>query len=198
MEIGTPASETPTPASTVILPTGQATRDGVQRPSLLALTFLAVAAAAFLVGIAIASALPTKPVGALLASERAGPAGATIRFDGGELRIPAGALEAPTRIAVRQTVVPERVQVRPPGGLVQVFDPGELVAFVFEPSDVRFQRPATLILRLRDRSGGAATFVRAGGTTLLLTGAVDADRGTVSVQISDFRFNHGRRIGGSR
>jgi hypothetical protein len=195
MEIGTPASETPTSASTVVLP---AADDTSARPTLLALTFLAVAAAAFLVGIAMASTLPREPVGSLLASERAGPAGKTIRFDGGEIRIPPGALASPTRIIVRQTVVPERVQVRPPGGVVQVFDPGELIAYVFEPTSVEFLRPVTLILRLRDRSGGAATFARVGDATLLLSGKVDADRGTVAIDVSDFRFNHGQPIGVKR
>jgi len=81
---------------------------------------------------------------------------------------------------------------------VQVFDPGELVAYVFEPDDVEFLRPVTLVFRLRDDAGEATAFARVGDATLLLSGGIDTDRGIVAVVVSDFRFNRGQPIGTGR
>jgi hypothetical protein len=61
-------------------------------PSQLALTFLAVALATFLVGIALGVGTRQKADEAVLASERIGPRGGTVRFNGGEIRFPRRAL----------------------------------------------------------------------------------------------------------
>lgn len=179
-------------APTTVLPSDD---DSSPRSSIVALTFLAVAAAAFLVGIAVASTVRENPPGVVVVSQRAGPSGATIRFAGGEIRVPPGALGAPTRIVVRRTVVTRRVRVRPPSGSVRVYDPGELVAYIFEPRNITFLRPVTLIYRLRTDAGGGVAFARLGNATLLLSGDYDSERGTLSVAISDFRFTRGQPIG---
>ena len=158
----------------------------------MALTFLAVAAAAFLAGIAIATTMGEgDPGGVTLAAQRVGPGGGTVRFDGGELRLPPGALASSVRIVVRRTVVPQRVQVRPPNGPVRIFQPRELAAYVFQPQELEFLRPVTLIFRLREE-GGATAFARVGEATILLGGEVDPERRTLAVEISDFRFTRGR------
>lgn len=187
-----PTVEIGTPSSTVVLPSAE---ERSPRPSVLGLTFLVVAAAAFLVGIALASTIRDAPPGVPLASEEVGPSGGTVRFSGGEIRIPAGALASPTRIEVRRTVVADRVQIRPPERPVQVFDPGELVAYVFEPRDVDFLRPVTLVFRLGEDVRDATAFARVDDATVLLTGGIDSERGVVAVEVSDFRFRRGRTAG---
>ncbi len=184
------SADDPAPATEAIPSVGTP----LARTTVLSLTFLAVAAAGFLIGIAVASSITREPAGTPIAAREVGRAGGTIRFDGGEVRIPAGALSKDTRITVRRTTVSERVQVRPPGRPVQVFEPGRLVAYIFEPPDVDFLRPITLIFRLRDTAGEAAAFARVGDTTLLLTGGVDTERGTVAIEVSDFRFNRGQPV----
>lgn len=179
------------PSSTIVLETVERSR----RSPVVTLTFLAVAAGAFLLGIGFASIVRDAPTGTVLASEEVGRGGSTLRFDGGEIRVPAGALATPARLVVRRTVVPRRVQVRPPGAPVQIFRPRELSAYIFEPVDIEFLRPVTILFRLREPSGGAATFARVGETTLLLSGKFDADRRAVSLEVSDFRFDTGQPTG---
>lgn len=164
------------------------------RSSVVALTFLVVAAATFLAGIAVAALSTREPAGTVLASQRVGPAGGTVRFQGGEIRVPAGSLGNAVRIVVRRTVVDDRVRVRPPGRGFRIYDPGELVAYVFEPADLEFLRPVTLMFRLGARDGDAATFARVRGTTLLLGGEVDPERRTVAIQVRDFRFVRGQPV----
>jgi hypothetical protein len=193
-EIGTPASAVPTPTASI--PTVE---ERQTRPAVVALTFLVVAAAAFLAGITAASTIKEDPPGAILASQRVGPSGATVRFSGGEIRVPAGAVASSANITVRRTVVGQRVQVRPPGRRVQIFDPGELVAYVFEPEDADFLRPVTLVFRLRDTAGDATAFARVGNATLFLSGGgIDTERGVVAVEVSDFRFDRGRPVEAGR
>jgi hypothetical protein len=181
--------EAPAP-TTVLPPPAEPTRSSV-----VALAFLAVAAAAFLIGIAVASTVRTAPTGIVVASQRVGPGGANVRFEGGEIRLPPGALGAPTRIVVRRTVVTDRVRVRPPNGPLRVYNPRELVAYIFEPRDIEFLRPVTVIFRLSGEPGGAASFARVGTATLLLGGTFDAERGTLTVETSDFRFTRGQPVG---
>lgn len=183
-------------SATVALP--EISEQSAARSSVLALTFLVVAAGAFLIGIAAAALSRADPEGAIVASQRVGQAGGTVRFQGGEIRIPSGALSTPQRIVVRRTVVDDRVRVRPPGRAFQVYDPGELVAYVFEPADLEFIRPVTILFRLGARDGDAATFARVRETTLLLGGEVDAARRTVTVQVPNFRFDRGLPVEDNR
>ncbi|MGH2760061.1 MAG: hypothetical protein ACRDKJ_10935 [Actinomycetota bacterium] len=195
-EIGTPEPVT-SAAATAALPLIDE-RQPV-RPVVIALTFLVVAAGAFLAGIAFASTIKEDLPGTVLASQRIGPSGGTVRFSGGEIRVPSGAVASSTTITVRRTVVGQRVQVRPPGRRIQVFDPGELVAYVFEPEDADFLRPVTLVFRLRDGAGDATAFARVGEATLFLSGGgIDTERGVVAVEVSDFRFNRGRPVEAGR
>lgn len=191
-EIGTPAPF-PSSTATASIPLVEESRSA--RPAVVALTFLFVAAAAFLVGITAASAIKEEPPGTVLASQRVGPSGGTVRFSGGELRFPAGAVASSTQITVRRTVVNQRVQVRPPGRRVRIFDPGELVSYIFEPRDADFLRPVTLVFRLRETEGDATAFARVGDAMLFLSGGgIDTERGVVAVEVSDFRFDRGRPI----
>lgn len=165
------------------------------RPGVVALAFLAVAAAFFLIGIAIASAMREGPEGTVVASERVGPAGATIRFEAGELRVPSGAVAAPTQIVIRRSTVAEQIRVRPPGRPVLVFESRELVAYTFEPLDVTFRRPVVIMFRPAKPTSNAAVFARLEDTTLLLSDQVDPDRGTVTIEVRDFRFDRGQPAG---
>lgn len=180
------------PDSTTVIP---AVNDP-NRPATVALTFLAVAAAAFLAGIAAASTVRDAPEGVQLVSQTVGPGGGTIRFEGGEIRVPSGAVSGQTRIVVRRTTVAERVRIRPPGRPVQVYDPGELHAYIFEPAGLEFLRPVTLRFRIGERDGDAAAFARVGEATLQLGGEVDPDGRTLSIEVSDFRFTRGQPASG--
>jgi hypothetical protein len=193
-EFGTPAPATSAPTAAIPV-----IEERHARPAIVALTFLVVAAAAFLVGIAAASTIKEKPPGMVLASERIGPSGGTVRFSGGEIRFPSGAVASPMDITVRRTRVNQRVQVRPPGRRVLVFERGELFAYVFEPTDADFLRPVTLVFRLRSTAGDATAFARVGNATLFLSGGgIDTERGVVAVEVSDFRFNRGRPVEAGR
>ncbi len=194
-EIGTPAPATSAPTAAIPVIEERETT----RPAVVALTFLVVAAGAFLAGIAAASTIKEEPPGTVLASQRIGPSGGTVRFSGGEIRLPSGAVTSPTEITVRRTRVNQRVQVRPPGRRVQVFERGELFAYIFEPIDADFLRPVTLVFRLRDTAGDATAFARVGDATLFLSGGgIDTERGVVAVEVSDFRFNRGRPVEAGR
>ena len=173
--------------------------DEQPRTAVIALSFLVIAAGAFLVGIAAASTIKDDPPGTVLASQSVGPSGGTVRFSGGEIRGPQGAVGSPMEVTVRRTVVGQRVQVRPPGRNVLVFDPGELVAYVFEPEDADFLRPVTLVFRLEGKTSDATAFARVGRTTLFLSGGgIDTERGVVAVEVPDFRFDRGRPVEAGR
>jgi hypothetical protein len=191
-EGGDPTVEFRTPERTAAFPVVGST---LPSPSVLALGFLALAAGAFLVGIAVASTMQPEPAGSVVAAQQVGPSGGTVRFAGGELRIPSGALASRTKIVVRRTIVGQRVQVRPPRGAIVVFEPGKLVAYGFEPEDVRFRQPAMIIFRLSERASDGAVFARLEDTTLLLGGDFDPDRGTVSIEVRDLRFTKGEPAG---
>jgi hypothetical protein len=173
------------PSPTVQIPTVDPA--GLRR-SHVALLFVAAAAAAFLVGIAVASTTRTPPRGILLVTETVGPSGATLRFEGGEIRIPAGALTAPAPITVRRSLLRERVQVRLPGHPASTFGPNQLEAYAFEPAGVSFRKEVEIVFRLSGQTGNGAVFARVGSRTVLLGGDVDSDRGTVTIQVRDFAF----------
>ncbi len=154
----------------------------------IALVFCAVAAASFLLGIAIATSTRPKSDQTVVASEDVGPSGKTVRFDGGEVRIPDGAVTRNVRIVVRRSTVTDRIRVEGAG----VVQPGSLVAYSFEPTDLTFREPVEITFRLSGGARNAAVFARRDSTVVLLTGSVDADDGTATAVVSDFRFESGR------
>lgn len=158
------------------------------RPSQLALMFLAVAAASFLLGLAVSAATRPRPIDESLASREVGPDGDTIRFEGGFLRIPEGALSGVETITIRRSTVSDRIRVEGVGDDPLLFQPGRLVAYSFEPSDITFREPAELTFRLPEGARNGTVFARRGNTVVLLSGNVDVERGTASTHISDFAF----------
>jgi hypothetical protein len=155
----------------------------------LGLIFLAVAAAAFLVGIAVASSMRTPQRGTVVASRSVGASGATVRFRGGELRIPRGALASREEITIRRAVFPNRVGIRLPNdSTAGVLDRGRLVAYSFEPGDLGFRKPVEIVFRLSGEEENGTIFVSQGARTTVLGGDVDADRGTVTLEVRTFRF----------
>lgn len=188
-----PAEETaeiPSPAAhTIEIPTPSPAR---LHPS-VALLFLAVAAASLLAGIVIGALARPAPEGVVVARARVDASGAIIAFDAkGQLRIPAGAVRTPTTIEIRRTVVDERLRLNPTTGPLYVFEPRTKLAYSFEPRNIRFLRPVRIVLPLEksERNGTAFSYVN--GTVLFLGGRVDADRGTVAIEVLDFAFRAGR------
>jgi hypothetical protein len=183
------APPVPRPHDTVEA-TRPAARDGT-RPSQLALIFLAVGAACFLVGIAVASVTRPSAVDPVLQSQDVGPSGGTVRFEGGELRVPEGALSQAITVVVRRSVVDRRVRIDPGGGEeTLVFEPGRLVAYGFEPAGVTFAKSVTITFRLPAGALNGTAFARRAdtGSIVLLRGTVDGDRGTATTKVRDFGF----------
>jgi hypothetical protein len=171
------------PTSRIDVPSGR-------RASQLALIVLAVAAGGFLVGIATGSVVPRSDDDPALVSESVGPSGGVVRFDGGEIRVPSGALAEQHTIAVHRSVVDRRVRIEP-GGKAEtiVFEPGRLVAYRFEPHDVTFSQPVQIAFRLPSGAENGTVFARGSrGGIVLLEGKIDADRGTATTVVRDFRF----------
>ena len=158
-------------------------------PPGLWLVFLLVAAAGLLVGIAVAAASRSGPRGAVVAEATIGSDGGTLSFGHhGLLRVPDGAVAHPTRVWVRQSVVPERLRIAPPTGPLYVFEPHRLVAYTFGPTDLTFQTPVSIVLPL-DRTGMDGTaFVVSHNTAVFLGGNADAKAGTIALKVTDFRF----------
>lgn len=181
-----PADDGPGDEPTVVI---DAT-DRDRRPAYLALIFCAVAAAGFLIGIAVAAASrPQAPsVGSLAIQQTIGPSGGTVRFDEGQIQIPPDALTQPVTIAVRRSSFSDRVRVVPAGGSPEVFDPGGLTAYTFGPASVRFLRQAQIVFRLTPGSRNGTVFARTGNDIVILGGSVDPDRQTVTITVRDLRF----------
>jgi hypothetical protein len=171
-----------TDAQTITLPAAES----AFRPQQIALVFLAVAAAAFLLGIAIATATQPRSDQTVVVSEVVGPSGKTIRFDGGEIHIPEGALGETVRIVVRRSAVNDRIRVETAGD--EFVPRGRLFAYSFEPTNVTFREPVELTFRLPDDARNATVFARRNSTVVLLTGTVDINRGTATAVVRDFRF----------
>jgi hypothetical protein len=170
-------------------PTTQLPAPPSSRTPQLALIVIAVAAASFLLGIGVAALThPAKSDGELLASREVGPSGGTIRFDGGQVRVPEGAVSQPVTIAVRRSTVDERVRVGIDDRDSKAFSPGTLVEYAFEPSDVSFGEPVELTFRLPAGARNGTVFARRGASVVLLTGTVDVDRATANIRVRDFRF----------
>jgi hypothetical protein len=163
-----------------------------RRTSQLALVVLAVAAGGFLLGIGTASIVPRPDDDGVppLVAQQVGPSGGIVRFDGGEVRVPSGALAGQRTIEVHRFVVDRRVRVDP-GGKADpiVFAPGRLVAYRFEPEDVTFAEPVQIAFRLPAGAENGTVFARGSrGGIVLLEGKIDADRGTATTVVRDFRF----------
>jgi hypothetical protein len=171
-------------------PTARIDVPGGRGSSQLALIVLAVAAGGFLVGIATASVVPRSQDDPALVSQSVGPSGGIVRFDGGEVRVPSGALAEQRTIAVHRSVVDRRVRIDP-GGKADpiVYEPGRLVAYRFEPDDITFAQPVQIAFRLPAGAENGTVFARGSrGGIVLLKGNVDADRGTATTFVRDFRF----------
>jgi hypothetical protein len=160
------------------------------RPGYLALIFCVVAAAGFLIGIAVAAASrPTPPkIGDVAAEQTIGPSGGTLRFEDGQLEIPPDALAQPVHIVIRRSSFADRVRVLPPAGSPEVFEPGGLAAYTFGPANVSFLTPVHIVFRLPVGSRNGTAFARSGNDIVILGGVIDADRQTVTVSVRDFLF----------
>jgi len=161
------------------------------RPTYLALVFCVVAAAGFLIGIALAAGSRPKPppVGTVAVQQVVGPSGGTIRFDDGQIEIPAGALAQPTRIVIRRSTFADRVRVLPPAGTPEVFDPGGLYAYTFGPNTVVFNRVVHIVFRLPAGARNGTAFARNANDIVILGGSVDPDRETVTIAVHDLHFD---------
>ncbi len=160
----------------------------------IALVFCVVAAAGFLVGIAVGatSRNPPRRVGDVVAQDRVGPSGGVIRFDAGQVEIPADAVHAPVRVVVRRSTFADRVRVAPARGTSQVYNAGALAAYSFEPADLAFLRDVRIVFRLPEGSRNGTIFARNGNAVVILGGVVDPDRQTTTVTVRDFRFDEER------
>ncbi len=162
-------------------------RPGLQR-SQLVLVFVAVAAASFLLGIVAATVTSPAPgEGAVVAEGDIDASGGTIRFPGGQLVFPTGAVDRGVHVVVRRSTIDERVRVADPRQPV-VIDPGELFAYTFEPADVGFAGSVDITFRLPERARNATVFVQRDGAVDHLAGRVDPVRATATIRVRDFRF----------
>ena len=162
-------------------------RATVLQPGQVFLLFVAVAAAAFLLGIAIATASRPASSDEMLAEADIGPAGGTVRFDGGHVVFPTDAVGRQVHIVIRGSRVDDRLQVKIPGEPL-VVEPGELMAYAFEPSNLTFQRPVEITLRLPEGTRNGSVFARRGDEIVVLAGTIDPARATATTRVSDFRF----------
>ncbi len=182
-----PTDEFDRPSPTALIPVAP-TRGSSQ----IALAAIAVAAAGFLVGIAVASIgsiARDQPEGTVLADADIGPDGGTIRFDGGQLRIPEGALAESVKIVVRASSYDDRVTVDAAADAPLVFEPGTLRAYLFEPADATFRQPAELTFRLPADARNGTVFAMIGSRIVLLEGTIDIDRETANISVRNFRFD---------
>jgi hypothetical protein len=136
----------------------------------------------------VATATRTSTDEVVAATETVGPDGGFIRFDGGDLRVPDGAVSEPLRFTVRRSIVTDRVRVRAEGEPI-VVQPGQLAAYSFAPGNVTFEVPVELTFRLPPGVRNGTVFARKGNEIILLTGTVDQARGTATIELKDFRFD---------
>ena len=166
-EVPRPPDARTAPDITAPLPVRRSTSP---KPGQVALAFIAVAAGAFLLGIAISTSDGRRSDGEVLAETDVGTAGRTITFDRGQIVFPRGAVARPIHV------------------VVSLLSEEGHRGFRFEPSDVAFARPVEIILRLPDGARNGVVVRRHGGGTTLLGGNVDPDREIVSVEVDDFGF----------
>jgi hypothetical protein len=148
------------------------------RASAFALAFVAVAAASFLLGVGLATATHPAEEDVEIAHQRVGPSGGTVRFAGGEIHIPDGALSEELTIVVSRT---------------RAAGPTDTSSYTyrFGPADVTFLEPVELTFSLPHRALNAVVFVLEDGSVEPLPARLDADRGTATTAVRDFRFEAG-------
>lgn len=156
-------------------------------PNQLVLVVVAIAAAAFLVGLVVGAATPRGDRGTVLAAANVGPDGRTVRFEGGRITFPRGAVDRTVGLVVRSVPIRERLRVSAGSGAV-VVDPGDLQAFRFEPTDLTFRRPVEISFDLPRGTRRATVFVRHDEGTVLLRGTVDPIRDVATIRVLDLRF----------
>jgi hypothetical protein len=145
-----------------------------------------VAAAAFLLGIAFATATTRQLHETTIAHDSIGPSGGTLRFEGGEVVVPPGAVTQQVEFVVRRSTYDDEVTVR--GDKPVVFGPGKLFAYRFEPTDIDFIQPVAITFRLPEGARNGTAFYRRGTQITLLSGTIDPNRGTTTTRVRNFRF----------
>lgn len=148
--------------------------------------FVLVATLSLLSGLGLAAMAARDPGSQVVAEARVGPEGGDIQLPGGMIRIPQGALDAEHTIRVEHSSLDQRLRVRGPDGTIEEFAPGTLSTFTFEPADLRFAEPVTIVL-----DGQGTVLAVRDGTVLFLPGAVDLGAGTVTFQVTDLSFRAG-------
>lgn len=148
------------------------------RASAYALASVAVAAAAFLLGIAVATATRSIEREEVIARQSVGPSGGTVRFAGGQISVPDGALSE------ERTIVVSRTRVTAATGT-------QSYAYGFGPADLTFLAPVELTFRLPRGAGNAVVFVQEDGSVEPLPVRLDPGRGTATATVRDLRFEAG-------
>lgn len=136
---------------------------------------------ALIVGIVAAVVWPAE-AGELVADAPIGPSGGTIPFeDGGELRVPRGAVSSTQRITVRKTTTREPAQIG-----TTTYPPGSLIVYLFGPLTIDFRRPVELLFPIPEDADGARIYVIRDGR-LTLIAVVRNDDGRARVVVTGFR-----------
>lgn len=136
---------------------------------------------ALIVGIVAALMWPAN-AGELVADAPIGPSGGTIPFDdGGELRVPRGAVDSTQRITVRKTTTREPARVG-----TTTYPPGALTIYLFGPLTIDFDRPVVLLFPIPPDADGARIYVIRDGR-LTLIAVVRNDDGRARLVVSGFR-----------
>lgn len=114
------------------------------------------------------------------------PNGGVMRFEeAGRLSVPKGALSSPTAITIRRSTLDHPVRLGAEDDPRSItYQPGELVVYSFEPSDLRFQQPVTI--ELPRRGDGTAVFVDVRGSPHVVAG--QANGKAVTIQTMSFSF----------
>lgn len=115
------------------------------------------------------------------------PDGGVVPFDGqGKLTVPRGALPTATAITIRRETIDHRVRLGAEGDPRSVvYEAGELVVYVFEPSTLRFQQPVAIELP-RPGNGSAVLVDTKAGARVIGGEVVD---GAVKIETTSFGFD---------
>lgn len=141
---------------------------------------------AIVVGVVAAFMWPAS-AGELVADASVGPAGGAIPFnDGGEMRIPKGAVKSPQQFTVRKTAIREPARI---GGML--YPAGSLPLYLFSPLTINFGETVTVVLPLPAGAIAGRIYVISDGR-LTLIAVRPAEDGTV--RISVIGFSGGRLV----